>query len=158
MKKMNTMTLQQTAKTSQSLRKQSQFEINKRKKAAQVIKKQYIALKKKKIKHILKNGMNVMNEYVYVNRYPNNINNNLSNEFLIQYKNGGSHKYKISNKEETSILKELIQYLLDSTLDPERALKRSMNSRVNYVMKTSIENSTNDLREIVYTYKRFYAA
>ena len=42
MKKMNTMSLKQTSKVSKVLKKHSQSEINKRKKAAILIKKQYI--------------------------------------------------------------------------------------------------------------------
>lgn len=147
MKKMNTMTLQKTASTCKSLKKQSQSEINKRKKAAIVIKKKYIASKRKKIKEILKTGINVMNEYGP--EYPTKINNNLSNEFLIQY--------NISPREEMTILKELIQYLLESNFESgQMARNRHMNSRVNYVMKTSSKKSEDDLYEMLETYKRFY--
>ena len=77
------------------------------------------------------------------------INNNLSNEFLIQY--------NISPREEMTILKELIQYLLESNFESgQMARNRHMNSRVNYVMKTSSKKSEDDLYEMLETYKRFY--
>ena len=151
LKKMNTMSLQQTSKTSKQLKQNTQIELKKRKNAAKVIQNKYIDLKIKKIKKIkkmLKNGMNIVDEYIALQTFPNNIKNDLL-EFLVQY--------PLTYKEEILIIKELIQYLLDITLEPQKARNRKMKTRINYVMKTPIIKGEYDLQEYEHTYKRFYA-
>ena len=148
MKKMNTMTLQQTAKTSKLMNMYSKSEINKRKRATKIIKKMYIDSKRNKIKQILKNGMNVMDEYMALQLFPNNINDDLINEFLVQY--------PITHRQEILILKELIQYLLINSFEPHRIKKRTMNMQVNYIMKTSFQKGEGDMHEMLNTNKRFF--
>ena len=144
-KKLNTKTLQSLRKTSKKMKKNTTYELNRRKKAANLIRKKYLEAKRRKIKTVLKNGSNMINEMILHGYFPNNIKNDLYNNIK---------QFSISNRETTLILKELIDYLLDSTQGSRNV---TMQDKVNYVMKTSFKKGQLDLNNSISTYRRFFA-
>ena len=148
LKKMNTLTIKQLKKTSKTYKKKTENEIRKRNKASKVIQKKYKAAKTRKLTKIMKNGMNIINEYIAGEYFPNTISNELTEEYLNQY--------KLSYREETLILKELIEYLLDITVNPRGPTNKAIKKRVNYVMNTSLRVGEGNKNEVLGTYKRFY--
>ena len=73
LKKMNTLSIQKLKKTSKTYKKKTENEIKKRNKASKLIQEKYKASKKRKLTKIMKNGLNIINEYIADAYFPNTI-------------------------------------------------------------------------------------
>ena len=140
LKKMDTKTLSTFGCTSRNSRNKIKPELKKRTDAAKKIQK---AVRQSQVRRILNNGIELVDNMVQANYFPKNIEKNLVNDFLIQF--------PITNRQESLILKELIQHMLEKLYNRKtRTKKQSMN----YILNTSSNYAHNNRLNWVEAYYR----
>ena len=118
----------------------------KKKTSAVKIQQSYRASQKRKFKKILNMGQVEVNLMLAHNHFPNNIEGDLRNNVI--------REHKLSHRQETLILKELIQYFIVKYYSPN-VIKHN-DKTINYILKTSHNKGLRDLNLIVSEYKRHF--